>query len=207
MACKVLWPSQHTSIVQKSSWNGIRPFVSFWNIRTVLGKCAASGSKHCLFYWSFFYFSNSSHCSTFMFPYHTSQQHASKSDILNVFIFVLRIIQQACTEQQLSQRSTTQATSILTKMTSGGLTDNLLFKSQCNLMDLSTEDKYSISFAGKKRSWHPGLHVNAGRLDLLQSQVSLGKHTIITADFHVCIPRGIFQYLHLNQPIVWFTSK
>lgn len=55
----------------------------------------------------------------------------------------------------------TQATSILTKkMTSGGLTDNLLFKSQCNLMDLRTEDKYSISFARKKHSWHPWLHVN-----------------------------------------------
>ncbi len=66
----------------------------------------------------------------------------------------------------------TQATSILTKkMTSGGLTDHLLFKSQWNLMDLRTEDKYSISFAWKKRIWHTWLHVNnrAARLVTVSS--------------------------------------
>lgn len=46
---------------------------------------------------------HASHWSTFLLPHQTSQ-HASKLDILDMFIFVLGIIQQARAEQQLPLR-------------------------------------------------------------------------------------------------------
>lgn len=169
------------------------PFVSFWH-----SNCTASVSEHFLHYWSSFYFSNKAPIYQHSCFLAKNSQYVSKLDIFGCVYFCA---QNNSTGMYWAATPiayhNTQAASILTKkMTSGGLTDNLLFKSQSNLMGLRTEDKYSISFAGKRHSWHHWLHVSSRAATLVTVSSITFEHNYMTTDvmavflgvyFNICI--------------------